>query len=218
MAVELARITRGDLVETIHRGDVVVVGADGRTLRAWPAMPGRSPICGRRPSLSRRRPRRRVAACRSASASRSKNWPSSAPHTAASRCTWRLSGRFLARIGLDEDALGCGAHAPSYAPAAIALYRAGQKHPRRFQNTTVQASTAVCEPGRRPLALPRRQYPDPIIPVQQHILHSVADDSGLGTRTITVAVDGCSAPVFGLPLYGMALMYARLVSPQRLLA
>ena len=36
---------------------------------------------------------------------------------------------------------------------------------------------------------------DPDHPVQQRILHSVAYYCGLGTRTITVAVDGCSAPL-----------------------
>ena len=122
----------------------------------------------------------------------------------------------LARIGLDEDALGCGAHAPSYTPAAIALYRAGQTPTAIHNNCSGKHSGMLA--AAQALGAPTATYLDPDHPVQQRILHSVAYYSGLGTRTITVAVDGCSAPVFGFPLYGMALMYARLVSPQRLLA
>jgi L-asparaginase II len=67
------------------------------------------------------------------------------------------------------------------------------------------------------LGAPTSTYLDPGQPVQQRILHNVGYFAGLSRRDIVVAVDGCSAPVFGLPIYAMALAYARLASPQRLL-
>jgi L-asparaginase II len=48
--------------------------------------------------------------------------------------------------------------------------------------------------------------------VQQLILRSVSEFSGVATEEIALGVDGCGAPVFGIPVRAMALMYARLVT------
>ncbi|HEX2723831.1 MAG TPA: asparaginase, partial [Gemmatimonadaceae bacterium] len=49
-------------------------------------------------------------------------------------------------------------------------------------------------------------------PVQQAMLNQVALWTGTGPSQIAIAVDGCGAAVFGLPLHGMARAYARLGS------
>jgi L-asparaginase II len=47
-------------------------------------------------------------------------------------------------------------------------------------------------------------------PLQQLMLHTVAECCGVAPGSILLGVDGCSVPVFGLPLTAMALGYARL--------
>jgi L-asparaginase II len=49
-------------------------------------------------------------------------------------------------------------------------------------------------------------------PVQQLILRSVSEFSGVAATEIALGVDGCGAPVFGIPVTAMALMYARLAA------
>jgi L-asparaginase II len=44
------------------------------------------------------------------------------------------------------------------------------------------------------------------------ILQTVSDFSAIPVDQIVIGTDGCAAPVFGLPVRAMALMYARLVN------
>jgi L-asparaginase II len=54
-------------------------------------------------------------------------------------------------------------------------------------------------------------------PVQQMILQTVSEFSGVSIDDIAIGIDGCGVPVFGLSVRAMALMYARLVSaPQNM--
>lgn len=52
--------------------------------------------------------------------------------------------------------------------------------------------------------------------VQRDILNVVADICGMAPEDIVLGIDGCSVPVHGLPLYNMALGYARLSNPEGL--
>jgi len=51
-------------------------------------------------------------------------------------------------------------------------------------------------------------------PVQGAILQTIADFAGMEPQTVIIAVDGCGAPAFALPLRRAALAYARLVDPR----
>jgi L-asparaginase II len=65
------------------------------------------------------------------------------------------------------------------------------------------------------LGAQRESYDGPSHPVQQLILQTVSRFSAIPVDRIVIGVDGCGAPVFGLPVRAMALMCARLVSPSR---
>jgi L-asparaginase II len=60
---------------------------------------------------------------------------------------------------------------------------------------------------------PLDSYPDPKHPVQRLILQRVASFCGLAEHEVAVGVDGCSVPVFGIPLERIASAYARLARP-----
>jgi L-asparaginase II len=56
-------------------------------------------------------------------------------------------------------------------------------------------------------------YLNPNHPVQQLITDAIAEICDYPKDEIKIGIDGCSAPVHGLPIYNMALGFARLVTP-----
>ncbi|MDX6383926.1 MAG: hypothetical protein QOK48_1499, partial [Blastocatellia bacterium] len=64
------------------------------------------------------------------------------------------------------------------------------------------------------LGAPTESYDEMSNPVQQAIAQTVSRFSDIPLDQIAFGVDGCAAPVFGVPVQSMALMYARLVAPR----
>jgi len=120
----------------------------------------------------------------------------------------------LARIGIGEEALQCGAHAPFHHPSGVALREAGVT-PSAIHNNCSGKHAGMLALSIM-LGAPVHTYLDPDHPVQVRIRHTLAFLSGLPPGDIPIAVDGCSAPTFALPLAAAALSYARLMSPDGL--
>lgn len=117
----------------------------------------------------------------------------------------------LRKIGLDEEALACGTHPPTHAPSAAALIRAGEP-PRKIHNNCSgkhASMLALCQHAGWPVA----DYTAPEHPVQQRLRQVVAAVSGMSPDDVYVAVDGCNAPVFALPLRRIARAFAVLGRP-----
>jgi len=116
----------------------------------------------------------------------------------------------LQRLGLTPAHLQCGVHAPSHRPTAAALTQAGLKPAPVHNNCAGKhaAMLALCVHHGWPVD----DYLDPSHPVQQLILDTIAQVTKVPRDLITVAVDGCGAPVFYAPLRQIALAYARLAA------
>jgi L-asparaginase II len=121
-----------------------------------------------------------------------------------------LVKQVLARIGLSPAALQCGAHPPLHRPTAQALARAGEK-PTPLHHTCAGKHAAMLTLCVH-FGWPVEGYLANDHPVQRLILQTVADVMGLLPRQIPVAVDGCGAPVFYVPLRRIAWGYARLAA------
>src|SRR5258706_3678080 len=117
----------------------------------------------------------------------------------------------LSKIGLDESALKCGVHQPFSAEVAQAL-ASNQQQPNVLQNNCSGKHAAMLALAVH-LGTPTATYDDWRHPAQQLIAQTVSDFSEIPVDQIALGVDGCGAPVFGVPVHAMALMYARLVSP-----
>jgi L-asparaginase II len=117
----------------------------------------------------------------------------------------------LQKIGLAESALKCGAHEPYSVDVARELIRKGEL-PTPIQNNCSGKHAAMLALAKHVNA-PTETYDELANPVQQMILQTVADFSGVAVEDIAIGVDGCGVPVFGISVHAMALMYARLVSP-----
>lgn len=116
----------------------------------------------------------------------------------------------LARAGLDESALKCGAHAPYNADTAKSLEAAGEPFTQLHNNCSGKHAAMLLTAVHR--GLPIEDYYRPEHPVQREVISVFASMSGLN-GDMPIAIDGCSAPTFGVPLRSLAVAFARLVNP-----
>jgi L-asparaginase II len=119
----------------------------------------------------------------------------------------------LNRIGLSEEALGCGADRPFGDAAARALAASGEK-PRRIHN-----NCSGKHAGMMALALghgwPVSGYIRQDHPVQERMIAEVAKWSGWPAQDIGMAVDGCGVVTFALPLHALAAAFGRFAGQAR---
>lgn len=124
-----------------------------------------------------------------------------------------LAARMLESIGVGENALACGAHAPFNELAARALRERGIQ-PRRTHNNCSGKHAGM-------LALAAAHgwrldgYHEPAHPVQRRMLDEMARWSGVPQELIGVAVDGCGVATFALPLRGLARTFGALARGAR---
>lgn len=121
-----------------------------------------------------------------------------------------VAAALLRKGGFAVGDLECGAHLPMHEASARALIRAG-KPPTALHNNCSGKHAGMLLACRL-LALPHAGYTDPAHPLQRRIRALLAFYAGVAESQIAVAVDGCNAPVFRLPLSALALAYARLTA------
>jgi L-asparaginase II len=204
----LVEVTRGTLVESCHRGAVAIADADGRLLlglgdigrpvyprsavKAFQAIPliesGAADAFGLGHAEL-------AIACASHSGGKS--------HVSAARA-------LLAKAGLDESQLTCGAHWPIGERASRELMRAG-KSPTPIHNNCSGKHAGMLATAVH-LGLDLRGYEQPEHPVQEAIRRVISEICGVTLQKDAIGIDGCSVPTFALPLAAMATGFARLAS------
>src|SRR5262249_5774761 len=122
----------------------------------------------------------------------------------------RAAARLLARGGFTVRDLLCGAHAPMHAPSAARLLRRGEKPTALHNNCSGKHAGLLL--ACRLYGYSPRGYIETTPPTHRETLRRLSAFTGAPATRIGVGVDGCSLPVFWLPLTGLALAYARLVS------
>jgi L-asparaginase II len=116
----------------------------------------------------------------------------------------------LAAAGLDESNLLCGTHPPLHYMVENRLPRAEETFSPLQHNCSGKHSGF--------LALTRflqedvSRYLDPGSKTQQLVLDAVSEMYAYPRDQITIGIDGCSAPVFGMPLKQAAIAFARLAN------
>ena len=116
----------------------------------------------------------------------------------------------LAKAGLEESMLRCGAHEPGNAVAAEELRRRGEKPSAIHNNCSGKHAgmLAVC----RALGWPLDSYLAPGHPLQRRIWRTLAELSGMAPEEIGRAVDGCGAVTFAMPVAAMARAWGALAT------
>jgi len=118
------------------------------------------------------------------------------------------------KIGITEDMLQCGVHPPFHEKTAQRMLRNDEPlHPNRHncsgKHTGMLAFTKM-------INAPFKTYLDHSHPVQKFILSTFAEMCGVPVDSIQLGVDGCSAPVFAVPLENAAAAFAKLCQPDDL--
>ena len=114
----------------------------------------------------------------------------------------------LRSLGLEEGDLACGPQDP-LSPRGAKIARDSGVRIKRTHNNCSGKHTAMLALAQKN-GWPIKGYERAEHPVQQAMLNQVALWTGVRPSEIDVAVDGCGAAVFGLPLDRMARAYARL--------
>jgi L-asparaginase II len=204
----LARVYRGTRVESVHRGSVAVVDERGREIAS--CGDASAPVYARSASKPfQAMPLLLAGGEKKFRLSDSEIALMCASHGGEPRHV-RLAERLLARGGFRVSDLLCGAHLPMYEPSARELIRSG-KEPTALHNNCSGKHAGMLL-ACRILDLPHATYTDAGHPLQRRIRSLLARYAGVPEAEISVAVDGCNAPVFRLPLSALAVAYARLMA------
>jgi L-asparaginase II len=205
----LVEVLRGNRVESLHRGSIAVVNAAGDSIyqAGDPAFEISMRSCAK--------PLQAIPVIVSGAAERFKftdqelalfcgSVSGQAFHVEAVRSV-------LKKIGLTEDALLCGTHPPSHRGTAKELQQKGIKPGPVHNNCAGKhaAMLALCVHHGWDTAnyLPLEH------PVQQLILATIVEMTGVEKERVHTAVDGCGVPVFYVPLKNLARAYALLAEP-----
>lgn len=205
----LVEVRRGALVESRHRGALIAVELDGSvaaqlgdgdlltstrsTIKPFQAIPFITSGAADHFGIS---DRELALVC--------------ASHEGEAFHVERVAG-MLARAGLDESALRCGAHAPYNASAARELETEGRAFSQLHNNCSGKHTGMLLTAVHR--NLPLDDYYKAEHPIQREVVSLLTRMAGLDGE-IPTAIDGCNAPTFGVPLRSLALAFARLVNPQ----
>jgi len=205
----LVEVTRGDAVESIHRGSIIVVAPDGSPVAsagdpdqfiylrssAKPFQLAPFVASGRFDEYELGSEALAIMA---------------ASHSGEDRHV-RLVQEILRRAGLTSGVLQNQVHAPFDAETAQRLVRDGE------QPTVLRGNCSGKHAGMvlfaKASGWPIDSYWHPGHPVQRLALETISALSDVPIERIVTATDGCGVVCFGMPLRGLALAFARLADP-----
>ena len=205
----LASVWRGGAVESVHRGSWCLVDGSGAILEG--AGPWDQPFFAR----SSTKALQAVPLFESGAAAHFKLTDMEIALAVSSHnaepCHVTTARGLLHRIGLGEDRLGCGPQPPGD-PEARAVLISGNVSPGRIHNNCSGKHAGF-------LALTRFLEADVDdylafdSPGQALVRGAVSDFTGLAPEALGLALDGCSAPTFRMPLSALGGAFARFTSP-----
>jgi L-asparaginase II len=208
----LIEVTRGPVVESRHRGAIVVVDAAGRrraaigdveqvvfprsAVKALQALPLVESGVADRFGFGN---------AELALACSSHNGEPRHVETAAA---------MLARAGRSGADLECGPQVPAAEAAAYDLIRSGQQPTALHNNCSGKHAGFICVCAHR--GFPVKGYVEPEHPVQREITATLAAMTDTRLDASVRGVDGCSIPTYAIPLDRLALAFARFITGEGL--
>lgn len=212
MGTELIHVYRGSYVESIHYGSVAVVDSDG-VLQKWVGDPYFKTFFRSSAKPIQAMPVIFSGAAEQYGFTDRELSIMCASHNGEEIHVETVRG-ILQKIGVSEEKLSCGVHAPYHKPTAEAMARAG------IQPTSIHCNCSGKHSAMLTLCAWYGWDLDTYIqvnhPVQQMMIDVMSEVTEVPREDFWLGVDGCGVPVFGLPLYNMALSYARLSQPETL--
>jgi L-asparaginase II len=120
----------------------------------------------------------------------------------------------LARLGLDADALECGAHWPLSDVAARALAAGGAGPSALHNNCSGKHAGFLCVACA--MGVDFKGYVAPEHPAQRAATAALEDLTGADFSAAAVGTDGCGIPTYAMPLRSIAQAFAKFGTGERL--
>ena len=214
----LVQALRGTTVESVHRGAVAIVDADGALLTALgnidrPIFPRSAVKVLQALPLVTSGAADRFGLVDEELALACASHGGEPAHTQA-------AASMLAKAGVDVAALECGSHWPYQDAAIKALAKSGAVPSALHNNCSGKHAGFVCVgcllagtvTGNDNAAERRRfvlGYTDPAHPVMREVTAALQAATGYDLAATAVGTDGCSIPTFAIPLRHLAQAFAR---------
>jgi len=203
--VPLVEKTRGELVETVHRGVIAIVSPDGE-IRYSAGNPEFKTFLRSSAKPFQLLPTIEAGAIKAYDLQ---------DHEIAVMCSSHSGEEYhldavrqiLSKIGLDESALDSGVHPPSDVSSHETLIRKGQKPTAIHSNCSGKHAgiLTLCQlKGFSTLS-----YLDQSHPAQQLIRQTLSELAEVELSDADVAIDGCGVPTFALPVWRIGLLFAK---------
>ena len=207
--VPLVETTRGGIVESVHYGSLAVCDRAGRLLAALGDVD--APVFLRSSSKSfQALPLVEGGGMQRFELTQRELAVMCASHSGTDEHVKVVAG-IQRKLGVSAADLLCGTHVPADPRTAERMFLEGEANSPLRHNCSGKHTAMLAQ------ALlygdPISDYIDPRHPVQQRILRAFSEMTGVPLVDITLGVDGCSAPVFAIPLRAAALALARLADP-----
>ena len=213
---DLVHALRGGITESIHRGAIAIVDADGALVQSLGEVD--RPIFPRSAcKVLQALPLVASGAADAFGLSDEELALACASHGGDARHV-AAAASMLAKAGLDASALECGAHWPSHDGALKVLARSGAEPGPLHNNCSGKHAGFVCvgclmarAAGREPAEFVRG-YLRPDHPVMREVTAALAAATGADLARAPVGTDGCSIPTFAIPLRQLAQGFARVAT------
>jgi len=206
MSIEMVHVYRGDNVESIHRGDIVIVNASGEVLTTYGSKDKRT-FWRSSAKPFQVIPFMEVGGLDAYNITTEELALMTSSHGGEKRHV-ALVKQLLKKMDMTIKDLDCGVSRPMYEGAYRQLLQ---------ENIPFSQGNNPCSgkhSGMIGYGLLQNIDLDDYInvnhPIQQVMLKTIAEMTDLPINDIDIAIDGCGVPVFGLPIYSMALSYAYL--------
>lgn len=208
----LVEATRGGIVESLHLGAMAVVDSDGHLLASYG-----NPDLVSFPRSSMKPfqvlPFVEMGGVELYGLNEEELAIMCASHTGTDDHVRVLKG-LHEKVGLQLNDLQCGVHWPIDKETTYAMRSRGEEPNSYRHNCSGKHSGMLAHAKMRDLSL--ADYLTPVHPVQQSIRQTVATMCGVHRDDMIFGVDGCSAPVYAMPLSSFAWATAKLVDPKNL--
>ncbi len=206
----LVEVTRGDMVESYHRGAAVVVGKGGDIIAAYGDVT--RPIYPR----SAIKPLQAMVLAESGAIERFHLSLEQLALACASHSGQILHvdkvRHWLHQIGLDESILQCGTHDSYHRETRTAMIREGLSPNALYNNCSGKHAGMITVAVHNDE--PVRNYIDRTHPVQQRVLKMLAELTNEPVEDRPAGLDGCGIPVVGISLKGIALAFTKIANDQ----
>lgn len=208
-SVILAEVTRGDIVESVHRGHVVILDGECHTV-----------FTAGDPDIvtfirSSGKPFQALPFITSGAADHFGFTEAEIAMACASHSGESIhvqhAAAMLEKAGFTEADLKCGAHLPFNEAVAERMLRTGEL-PTQLHNNCSGKHAAMLAFAKH-IGADTTCYDSPQNPIQQAILNTMAEFAERPADTIQIGIDGCAAPNFAMPLSAMAESFSNLIDP-----